>query len=97
QLEHEAAWCSTFSCLKTSQTGDSQTGDSAGFQIIRLTEIRGLRLPDKPQEGRNRSWAVEEFSATLCAVLESSSHVCRVHVHDVPHIVNFRSSVRRAK
>ncbi|KER29271.1 hypothetical protein T265_04110 [Opisthorchis viverrini] len=23
------------------------------------------RLPDKPQEGRNRSWAVEEFSATL--------------------------------
>ncbi|KAG5450018.1 hypothetical protein CSKR_103251, partial [Clonorchis sinensis] len=27
QLEHEAAWCSTFSCLKT-----SQTGDSAGFQ-----------------------------------------------------------------
>ncbi|KAG5441409.1 hypothetical protein CSKR_107687, partial [Clonorchis sinensis] len=28
QLEHEAAWCSTFSCLKT-----SQTGDSAGFQL----------------------------------------------------------------
>ncbi|KAG5441174.1 hypothetical protein CSKR_102727 [Clonorchis sinensis] len=60
QLEHEAAWCSTFSCLKT-----SQTGDSAGFQNIRLTETRGLRLPDEPQEGRNRSWAVEEFSATL--------------------------------
>ncbi|KAG5454383.1 hypothetical protein CSKR_107236 [Clonorchis sinensis] len=29
QLEHEAAWCSTFSCLKT-----SQTGDSAGFQQL---------------------------------------------------------------
>ncbi|KAG5447025.1 hypothetical protein CSKR_108875 [Clonorchis sinensis] len=28
QLEHEAAWCSTFSCLKT-----SQTEDSAGFQV----------------------------------------------------------------
>ncbi|KAG5451247.1 Ubiquitin carboxyl-terminal hydrolase isozyme L3 [Clonorchis sinensis] len=25
----------------------------------RLTETRGLRLPDEPQEGRNRSWAVE--------------------------------------
>ncbi|KER27614.1 hypothetical protein T265_05338 [Opisthorchis viverrini] len=31
----------------------------------RLPETRGLRLPDEPQEGRNRSWAVEEFSATL--------------------------------
>ncbi|KAG5443162.1 hypothetical protein CSKR_108506, partial [Clonorchis sinensis] len=29
QLEHEAAWCSTFTCLKT-----SQTGDSAGFQAV---------------------------------------------------------------
>ncbi|KAG5449571.1 hypothetical protein CSKR_101562 [Clonorchis sinensis] len=28
QLEHEAAWCSTFSCLKS-----SQTRDSAGFQV----------------------------------------------------------------
>ncbi|KAG5452604.1 hypothetical protein CSKR_100455 [Clonorchis sinensis] len=28
QLEHEAAWCSTFSCLET-----SQTRDSAGFQV----------------------------------------------------------------
>ncbi|KAG5454912.1 hypothetical protein CSKR_105849 [Clonorchis sinensis] len=35
---------------------------------IRLTEIRGLRLPDEPQEGRNRSWAVEQFSATLSVV-----------------------------
>ncbi|KAG5451608.1 hypothetical protein CSKR_112461 [Clonorchis sinensis] len=32
---------------------------------IRLAETRGLRLPDEPQEGRNRSWAVEGFSATL--------------------------------
>ncbi|KAG5454446.1 hypothetical protein CSKR_113111 [Clonorchis sinensis] len=32
----------------------------------RLTETRGLRLPDEPElEGRNRSWAVGEFSATL--------------------------------
>ncbi|KAG5454108.1 hypothetical protein CSKR_110495 [Clonorchis sinensis] len=28
---------------------------------IKLTETRGLRLPDGPQEGRDRSWAVEEF------------------------------------
>ncbi|KAG5444010.1 hypothetical protein CSKR_106215 [Clonorchis sinensis] len=28
QLEHEAAWGSTFSCLKS-----SQTRDSAGFQV----------------------------------------------------------------
>ncbi|KAG5442214.1 hypothetical protein CSKR_100200 [Clonorchis sinensis] len=47
QLEHEAAWCSTFSCLKT-----SQTGDSAGFQHnIRLTEVRGLCLLDDPKKG----------------------------------------------
>ncbi|KER20662.1 hypothetical protein T265_10836 [Opisthorchis viverrini] len=32
---------------------------------IRLTETRRLRLPDEPQEGRNLSWAVEEFSAAL--------------------------------
>ncbi|KAG5455037.1 hypothetical protein CSKR_111711 [Clonorchis sinensis] len=32
---------------------------------IKLTESRGLHLPDEPQEGRNRSWAGEEFSATL--------------------------------
>ncbi|KER29084.1 hypothetical protein T265_04179 [Opisthorchis viverrini] len=30
-----------------------------------LTETRKLRLPDETQEGRNRSWAVEEFPATL--------------------------------
>ncbi|KAG5453059.1 hypothetical protein CSKR_106226 [Clonorchis sinensis] len=99
QLEHEAAWCSTFSCLKTSQTGDSagfqqleheaawcstfsclktsQTGDSAGFQNIRLMETRGLRLPDEPQEGRNRSWAVEQFSAALSVVHYKYEHVWR--------------------
>ncbi|KER21905.1 hypothetical protein T265_14988, partial [Opisthorchis viverrini] len=27
-----------------------------------------LRLPDEPQDGRNRSWDVEEFSATLRVV-----------------------------
>ncbi|KAG5450667.1 hypothetical protein CSKR_108783 [Clonorchis sinensis] len=32
---------------------------------IRLTETQGLRLPDEPQEGRNRSWTAEEFSVTL--------------------------------
>ncbi|KER21355.1 hypothetical protein T265_15111, partial [Opisthorchis viverrini] len=32
---------------------------------IRLTETRGLRLPDEPQEWRHWSWAVEQFSATL--------------------------------
>ncbi|KER21875.1 hypothetical protein T265_14994, partial [Opisthorchis viverrini] len=32
--------------------------------MIYLMEPRRLRLPDEPQEGRNRSWAVEEFSAT---------------------------------
>ncbi|KAG5454954.1 hypothetical protein CSKR_105890 [Clonorchis sinensis] len=31
----------------------------------RLTETQGLRLPDEAREGRNRSWVVEEFSATL--------------------------------
>ncbi|KAG5441953.1 hypothetical protein CSKR_107985 [Clonorchis sinensis] len=38
-----------------------------GFKSnIRLTETLGLRLPDEPKvEGRNRWWAVEEFSPSL--------------------------------
>ncbi|KAG5441764.1 hypothetical protein CSKR_114300, partial [Clonorchis sinensis] len=73
QLEREAAWCSTFSCLETSQQ-EVQLGYSLvsrknqiDLQIsnLSLTETRALYLPDEPQEGRNRSWAVEEFSATL--------------------------------
>ncbi|KER19938.1 hypothetical protein T265_11406 [Opisthorchis viverrini] len=35
------------------------------MENIRLTETRALRLPDEPQERRNQSYAVEEFSATL--------------------------------
>ncbi|KER33672.1 hypothetical protein T265_12578, partial [Opisthorchis viverrini] len=31
---------------------------------IRLTETRGLRLPDELQKERNRSWAVDGFPAT---------------------------------
>ncbi|KAG5452631.1 hypothetical protein CSKR_114388 [Clonorchis sinensis] len=34
QLEHEAAWCSTFNCL-----GTSQTRDSAGFQCIAYIHV----------------------------------------------------------
>ncbi|KAG5453697.1 hypothetical protein CSKR_114042 [Clonorchis sinensis] len=34
-------------------------------QSIWLTETRELRLLDESQEQRNRSWAVEEFSATF--------------------------------
>ncbi|KER28944.1 hypothetical protein T265_04325 [Opisthorchis viverrini] len=61
RLKHEVAWYSTFSCLRT-----SQTRDSAGFQNIRLTETRELRLPDDPQEGRNRSWIFSNLmSSTL--------------------------------
>ena len=44
---------------------------------MRLTETRGLRLPDEPQEGRNRSWAVEQFSATLSVVHYKYKHVSR--------------------
>ncbi|KER30038.1 hypothetical protein T265_03416 [Opisthorchis viverrini] len=45
---------------------------------IKLTETQGLCLPDEPQEGRNRSYAVEEFSATsrvvaACYVLKYGS------------------------
>ncbi|KER22962.1 hypothetical protein T265_09048 [Opisthorchis viverrini] len=35
------------------------------YSNIRLTETQRLRLPDEPQEERNRPWAVEAFSATL--------------------------------
>ncbi|KAG5450054.1 hypothetical protein CSKR_103288 [Clonorchis sinensis] len=37
QLKHEAAWCSTFSCLKT-----SQKGDSAGIQSANLLTERSV-------------------------------------------------------
>ncbi|KAG5455205.1 hypothetical protein CSKR_106494 [Clonorchis sinensis] len=36
----------------------------------RLTETRRVRPLDDLQEGRNRSWAVEEFSATLFQTME---------------------------
>ncbi|GAA56315.1 hypothetical protein CLF_110562 [Clonorchis sinensis] len=32
---------------------------------IRWTETRGMRLPEETQEGRNRSWTVDQISATL--------------------------------
>ncbi|KAG5448398.1 hypothetical protein CSKR_109674 [Clonorchis sinensis] len=51
--------------LRQPTTGFALLG---AHQNIRLTETRGLRLPDEPQEGRNRSWAVEEVSATLSVV-----------------------------
>ncbi|KAG5451295.1 hypothetical protein CSKR_106580 [Clonorchis sinensis] len=44
--------------------------------ICKLTETRGLRLPDEPQEGRNRSCAVEEVSATLSSALRISLLPC---------------------
>ncbi|KAG5445461.1 hypothetical protein CSKR_103727 [Clonorchis sinensis] len=51
---HQAASCSSCYDIR-----------DIAIHNIRLTETRGLRLPDEPQQGRNRSWAVEEFSATL--------------------------------
>ncbi|KER22300.1 hypothetical protein T265_09585 [Opisthorchis viverrini] len=36
-----------------------------GRLMIQLARYSRYRLPDEPQEGRNRSWAVEEFSATF--------------------------------
>ncbi|KER23902.1 hypothetical protein T265_08321 [Opisthorchis viverrini] len=59
---------SDFSCLGLGNLAVSRP--SCSLRVARqLTETRGLRLPDEPQEGRNRSWAVEEFSATLIARL----------------------------
>ncbi|KAG5446784.1 hypothetical protein CSKR_105545 [Clonorchis sinensis] len=51
---HQAASCSSCYDIR-----------DIAIHNIRLTETRGLRLPDESQEGRNRSWAVEQFSATL--------------------------------
>ncbi|KAG5453155.1 hypothetical protein CSKR_106982 [Clonorchis sinensis] len=50
---------------------------------MRLTETRGLRLPDEPQEGRNRSWAVEEFSANLSVVHYSTRFTGRRNMNFV--------------
>ncbi|KER25168.1 hypothetical protein T265_14264, partial [Opisthorchis viverrini] len=42
RLKHEAAWCSTFSCLRT-----SQTRDSAGFQNLPLFNFASyMKLAD---------------------------------------------------
>ncbi|KAG5451208.1 hypothetical protein CSKR_112837 [Clonorchis sinensis] len=54
--------------------------DSPGTQLnlsfnIRMTETRGLRLPDEPQQGQNRLCAFEEFSATLYAAPDIHFHV----------------------
>ncbi|KAG5448564.1 hypothetical protein CSKR_101999 [Clonorchis sinensis] len=57
---HQAATCS--SCydirdIATHVAENSSKSAQFGFkQSIRLTETRGLRLIDEPQEGRNRSW-----------------------------------------
>ncbi|KAG5454347.1 hypothetical protein CSKR_108937, partial [Clonorchis sinensis] len=51
--------------LRQPTTGFALLG---AHQNIRLTETREMRLPDEPQEGRNRSWAVEELSAALWVV-----------------------------
>ncbi|KAG5442004.1 hypothetical protein CSKR_106956 [Clonorchis sinensis] len=46
-----------------------------GFkENIILTKSRGLHLSDEPQEGRNGSWAVEGFSATLVTENSSTAH-----------------------
>ncbi|KER21324.1 hypothetical protein T265_10326 [Opisthorchis viverrini] len=49
-------------CLQSTTGGVPAT---PSWKNIRLTETRGLRVPDVPQKWRNRPWAVEEFSATL--------------------------------
>ncbi|KAG5444519.1 hypothetical protein CSKR_101800 [Clonorchis sinensis] len=56
--------------LRQPTTGFALSENQICLQLsnIRLTETRGLRPADEPQEGRNRSWAVEEFSATLRVV-----------------------------
>ncbi|KAG5445639.1 hypothetical protein CSKR_104830, partial [Clonorchis sinensis] len=52
--------------LMSPKKGETGRGLSKNFQQpYGLTKTREPRLPDEPQEGRNRSWAVEEFSATL--------------------------------
>ncbi|KAG5450664.1 hypothetical protein CSKR_108786 [Clonorchis sinensis] len=63
QLVGYSRYRSIFSQRKSVQFGFKQN--------IRLTESRGLRLPDEPQEGRNRSWAVEACSATF----SSAAHI----------------------
>ncbi|KAG5454584.1 hypothetical protein CSKR_105488 [Clonorchis sinensis] len=54
-----------FGTLLASHTKNSRTRLELFGKNIRLTEIRGPRLPDESQEGRNRLRAVKELSATL--------------------------------
>ncbi|KAG5449201.1 hypothetical protein CSKR_104699 [Clonorchis sinensis] len=41
---------------------------------ISLKETQGLRLPDEPQDRRNRSWVVEAFSAAFFREIHSSAN-----------------------
>ncbi|KAG5444625.1 hypothetical protein CSKR_100729 [Clonorchis sinensis] len=69
QLEHEAAWCSTFSCLKS-----SQTRDSAGFQWHLKKSIGGRKRSflDASKLLNNRS-AVESLRCLTAMPPEEST------------------------
>ncbi|KAG5442599.1 hypothetical protein CSKR_114381 [Clonorchis sinensis] len=61
QLEHEATWCSTFSCLEA-----SQTGDSAGFQVSLSQNQIDLQIS-----------VFLEKESSMFAVTDQLSHGCR--------------------
>ncbi|KAG5447166.1 hypothetical protein CSKR_106409 [Clonorchis sinensis] len=61
---------------------------TTGFALLgahqlghKVKETRRLHLPDKPQEGRSRSWAVEEISATLLVVQRLKDLDSYTHLH----------------
>ncbi|KER28612.1 hypothetical protein T265_04566 [Opisthorchis viverrini] len=53
----------------TDDDDDSPCVTEDSFSILSETR-QGLRLPDEPEKGRKRSWAVNEFSATLVVLQE---------------------------
>ncbi|KER33249.1 LOW QUALITY PROTEIN: hypothetical protein T265_12670 [Opisthorchis viverrini] len=62
RLRHEAAWCGTFSCLRT-----SQTRDSAGFQLAKYPTREPAQFlpPAYHCVPHNRSESVNLVGASL--------------------------------
>ncbi|KER24463.1 hypothetical protein T265_07889 [Opisthorchis viverrini] len=66
--EREWHWLRTLIKAKLESSGLNRIispGQEDRQNNMRLMETQRLRLPDESQEGRNRSWVVEEFPATL--------------------------------
>ncbi|GAA49108.1 hypothetical protein CLF_102512 [Clonorchis sinensis] len=91
-MELDAAWCSTFSCLET-----SETGDSAGFQCIKCLGINDFCL--STDDNRNAIHESTKIKQNFACILECTSTVMNKQErkylsHDASHMpINFKLSI----